>query len=74
VTAVTEASELSVSEKPHLPGDPTIAVLAVGSGHQDDAFIDPRWSMYVSRYQMQQLGVVPMPETAKKPELVGAAR
>src|SRR5712691_6884496 len=25
-------------------------------------------------YLMQQIGVVPMPETAKKPELVGAAR
>ena len=33
VTAVIEATELSVSEKPHLPGDPTIAVLAVGIGH-----------------------------------------
>jgi len=30
VTAVTEATELAVSENPHLPGDPTIAVLAVG--------------------------------------------
>jgi hypothetical protein len=51
VTAVTEATELSVSEKPHLPGDPTIAVLAVGIGHKEDAFVDPRWSMYMSRYQ-----------------------
>jgi hypothetical protein len=33
VTAVAEATELSVSEKPHLPDDPTIAVLAVGIGH-----------------------------------------
>ena len=33
VTAVSEATELSVSGKPHLPGDPTIAILAVGIGH-----------------------------------------
>ena len=33
VTAVTAATELSVSEKPHLLGDPTIAVIAVGIDH-----------------------------------------
>jgi hypothetical protein len=57
VTAVTEATELSVSEKPHLPGDPTIAVLAVGLATKKDACIDPRWSMYVSRYQSIENGV-----------------
>ncbi|HEV8230052.1 MAG TPA: ester cyclase [Candidatus Limnocylindria bacterium] len=32
------------------------------------------WSLFDQLGLMQQLGIVPVPETAKKPELVGAAR
>lgn len=40
----------------------------------EDGKVVESWSLWDQLSLMQQIGVVPMPETAKKPELVGAAR
>jgi len=49
-------------------------VTGVITSKLQDGKVVETWSLWDQLTLMQQIGVVPMPETAKKPELVGAAR
>jgi steroid delta-isomerase-like uncharacterized protein len=49
-------------------------VTGVITSKLQDGKVVETWSLWDQLTLMQQLGVVPMPETARKPELVGAAR